>query len=145
MKTAKLLLVENNLLLARLLPLQLTKHGYEIVAVAKSGEEAIIKAAQHPLDLVLMDIDLDGMVDGIAAAAGIQAAQDVPVIFTTSHADAEIQRRVQAAGPVTCLLKPFTEKEISIAIEFNLYRHRAERERARLEAELRRLKDQLLP
>jgi FixJ family two-component response regulator len=61
-------------------------------------------------------------------------------VFITSHRDSQTLGRIQsAAGPATCLAKPFTEQEIALAIEFNLYRHNAERERARLESQLRAL------
>jgi DNA-binding response OmpR family regulator len=139
MKTARLLLVENSPLLASLLPIQLAKHGYQVLGQARTGEEAVEKASALPLDIVLMDIDLDGEMDGIAAAEAIRKMQDVPVIFTTSHSDSEIQKRIQTGGPATCLLKPFTEKDLSIAIKFTLYRHKAEQERQRLENEVRRL------
>jgi DNA-binding response OmpR family regulator len=139
MKTARILLVENSSLLATLLPLQLTKHGYQVVRVVKTGEEAVETAANTPLDIVLMDIDLDGEMDGIAAATALQKIQNVPLVFTTSHSDLEIQKRIQANGPAISLLKPFTEKELTLAIQFALYQHAAEREKQRLEQEVRRL------
>jgi DNA-binding response OmpR family regulator len=139
MKTARILLVENSSLLASLLPLQLTKHGYQVVRVVKTGEEAVETAANTPLDIVLMDIDLDGEMDGIAAAAALRHIQDIPLVFTTSHSDREIQKRVQANGPAICLLKPFTEKELTLAIQFALFQHEANREKQRLEQEVRRL------
>jgi len=122
MKTARLLIVENSPLLATLLPMQLAKHGFQVVAQAATGEDAVLKAAHTPLDLVLMDIDLDGEMDGIAAAEAICKTQDVPILFTTSHSGQDIQKRLHAAGPAACILKPFTEKELAIAIEFRLFR-----------------------
>jgi len=140
MKMAKLLLVENNPLLLKLLPLQLTRRGWQVAATVQTGEEAIVQARETRPDLVLMDIDLDGAIDGITAAASIKQELGIPILFTTSHNDPQTASRIQSAvGPALCLVKPFTEKEIALAIEFALYRHAAETERARLESQLRAL------
>jgi len=143
MKTARLLIVENSPLLATLLPMQLAKHGFQVVAQAATGEDAVLKAAHTPLDLVLMDIDLDGEMDGIAAAEAICKTQDVPILFTTSHSGQDIQKRLHAAGPAACILKPFTEKELAIAIEFRLFRHQSERLQQEMNAEIQRLTQRL--
>jgi len=140
MNMAKLLLVENNPLLVKLLPLQLTRRGWQIVATVQTGEDAILQARNTRPDLVLMDIDLDGDMDGITAAASIKNDFGIPILFTTSHNDPQATSRIQkSVGAALCLLKPFTEKEIALAIEFALYRHAAETERAKLESQLRAL------
>jgi DNA-binding response OmpR family regulator len=81
--------------------------------------------------------------DGIAAAEAICKTQDVPILFTTSHSGQDIQKRLHAAGPAACILKPFTEKELAIAIEFRLFRHQSERLQQEMNAEIQRLTQRL--
>ena len=131
----KILLVEDDPTLARLIPLQLTKYGCKVVAVAKSGEDGIVQAARLVPELILMDVDLQGEINGITAAATIQKTQDIPIIFISSHAD-ERGLQTQDSGPFSCLLKPLTEKELAMAIELNWCRHQAKLDRRRLTEEL---------
>jgi two-component system cell cycle sensor histidine kinase/response regulator CckA len=107
--------------------------GYQVVGEAASGEEALRKAARHKPDIVLMDIVLDGEMDGIAAAERLQQDHDIPVIFLTSHADTGTIRRATSTEPFGYLVKPFAEREIQAAIETALSRHQAESRFRKLE------------
>jgi DNA-binding response OmpR family regulator len=130
-KTVKLFLVEDNPVLARAIPSQMTKYGYEVLGVSSDGEDALAKFSGLAIDLVLMDIDLGGPMDGVATAHAMQKIREVPVVFITSHTGPEIQARVRDVKSALCLSKPFTEREISLTIELCLLRMRFEREQAR--------------
>lgn len=119
----KLLLVEDDPIIARSIPAQMTKYGYRVVGTARSGEEAVALAEKLAPDLVIMDVDLLGAMDGLAAAAEIQKNKYLPVLYTTSHAESERTEKARAAGPFTCLLKPLTERELAMGIELSLCRH----------------------
>lgn len=137
MKIVKLLLVEDDPILARSIPPQMTKYGYRIAGIASTGEEGVALAARLQPDLVLMDVDLLGAMDGVAAASAIQQTRNIPILFITSHADSERTKRAKAAGPFCCLLKPLTERELAIAIELSLCRHQFGEEQRRLTTQLK--------
>ena len=101
--------------------------GYEVAGVASSGEEAIEKVAEERPDLVLMDIRLQGRLDGIDAAGQIRARFDIPVVYLTAHADEATLQRAKLTEPFGYLLKPFEERELQTTIELALYRHKMER------------------
>lgn len=145
MKNAKLILVEDNPVLSRMIPLQMTKYGYEVVSVFNCGEEALKKSAELQFNLILMDIDLGGAMDGVAAAQALQRTKDVPVVFITSHDREEMRERTQSIRLSTCLAKPFTEREIALTIELSLERARHEREREKLLKKIETLQQQRLP
>ena len=87
MSKAKILVVEDERITARNIQNQLKKLGYNVSAIASSGEEAIQKTAETYPDLVLMDIKLEGDMDGIQAAEQIRIRFDIPVIYLTAYAD----------------------------------------------------------
>jgi two-component system sensor histidine kinase/response regulator len=111
--------------------------GYDVVGISSYGEDAINKAAEVRPDLVLMDIILKGIVDGIDAAEKIRAILNIPVIYLTAHADDGTLQRAMLTEPFGYIVKPFSERDLSIAIEFALYRSRMEADRQRLISQLR--------
>jgi CheY-like chemotaxis protein len=123
MTTARILVVEDERLIAIDLQRRLTRLGYAVVALAASGLEAIQKAlALHP-DLVLMDIRLQGEMDGVEAAQQIISTTAIPVVFMTAYVDEETQRRVRATSPWDCLYKPFTALQVQSTVEHVLAMH----------------------
>lgn len=100
--------------------------GYEIVAMAGSGADAIRLAGEHHPDLVLMDIRLKGQMDGIEAGREIRQRFRIPVIFLTAYADADTVQRSKSAEPFGYLLKPFEDSELNTAIEIALHKRAAE-------------------
>lgn len=106
--------------------------GYDVAGIANSGDDAITKAMEIRPDLVLMDIVLKGAVDGIDAAENIRALFNIPVIYLTAHADEATLQRARATDPFGYIVKPFREKDLYIAIEFALYKSRAEADTKRL-------------
>jgi signal transduction histidine kinase/DNA-binding NarL/FixJ family response regulator len=120
------LIVEDESIVALDLKQRLQSLGYEVVAIASSGEEAIRQAASNQPDLVLMDIKLKGEMDGVEAAQVIRARQGLPVIFLTAYADAETLDRAKHTRPYGYLIKPFEDKDLRTTVEIALYRHWAE-------------------
>lgn len=123
MKSAKILIVEDEKILALALKRILEKLGHEVVASTGSGEEAIALNSKLSPDLIMMDIFLETELDGLSAAEKIRLSSDVPIIFLTSYDDQKIlqsAKKLQASGYI---LKPFDEKEININIDLALYRY----------------------
>ena len=124
MQTTQVLVVEDENIVARDILTMLKGLGYGVAAVASSGEEAIEKAAAKQPDVVLMDIVLKGSVDGVQAAQEIRNRFRIPVIYLTAYADDDTLQRAKVTEPFGYILKPFEERELHIAIELALYRHR---------------------
>ena len=123
----KVLIVEDEGLIANDLAIQLRSSGYEVSAIAASGEEALAVIEKSQPDLVLMDIRLKGKLDGIDAALQIRSEYALPVIFLTSHADADTVARAKYAEPFGYLVKPFRQVTLCSAIEIALFKSRCER------------------
>jgi hypothetical protein len=123
----RVLIVEDELILAQDLALTLESKGYKTTALVKSGEEAIASAEADPPDVVLMDVMLQGGMDGIEASAAIAERVDVPTIYLTAYADEKIVARARKTSPFGYLVKPINETELSIMIEMAVYKHQTER------------------
>jgi len=124
----KILVVEDEAIVARDIERQLRKAGYEVPAVVASAEAAIEQAGQTSPDLVLMDIRLQGPVDGIEAAREIREQFKLPVIFLTAHADDETLARAKLTQPFGYIVKPIGHSNLTSSIEMALYKHRVERQ-----------------
>lgn len=135
MTQRRVLIVEDQPLIAADLCQTLATMGYEVLASLASGEEAVVAAIELRPELILMDIRLSGAMDGIQAATAIRDRLDVPIVYLTAYADDETIKRAKVTGPFGYLLKPFNERELRAAIEIALYKHSTERvlaeERAR--------------
>lgn len=127
MAKARILVVEDEKLLAEEIQHMLGSLGYEVAGAASSGEEAIAKAAETCPDLVMMDIVLKGSVDGVRAAEHISAHLDIPVVYLSAHADETTLQRATITEPYGYILKPFEERELHTNIEIALYKHRMEK------------------
>ena len=127
-KRARILVVEDESIVALDMRNQLVELGYEVVALAASGEDAVASAfALHP-DLVLMDIRLKGDMDGVEAAERIRREYDIPIIFITAYADEKTLARAKVTQAFGYILKPFQGREVLISIEMALYKHKIEYE-----------------
>jgi CheY-like chemotaxis protein len=136
MPKARVLIVEDEILIAKDLQKKLQGLGYEVPELATSGNDALAKAAEIVPDIVLMDIVLRNGLDGIETAERLQAQQGVPVIYVTAYADEQTLKRARITEPFGYLLKPFDVNLVVINIEIALYKHRMERQREELLAEL---------
>src|SRR5678816_3733605 len=127
MDTVRMLVVEDERIVSMDLQRRLKHMGYEIVGSAVSGEEAIEKAGALRPDMILMDIMLDGELDGIQAAEIIRARFKLPVIYLTAYADSATLERAKITEPFGYILKPFEERELHGHIEIALYKARMEK------------------
>lgn len=123
----RILVVEDETIVGLDLQKSLKRLGYEIAGTASTGAEGISKAGSTNPDLVLMDVILQGDMDGIQTAQAIQSRFEIPVIFLTACADESTLQRAKVTGPFGYLLKPFEERALHSHIEIALYRHRMER------------------
>jgi hypothetical protein len=147
MPNAKLLIVEDEEIVAFDIESTLKGLGYAVPAIVSSGEDAIAYAAKIQPDLVLMDIMLKGSMDGIEAANEIRSHFKIPVVYLTAHADLSTLERAKITEPFGYLLKPFEEKELQTAIEIALSRHQAEekmRQALEKEKEISELKSRFI-
>jgi signal transduction histidine kinase len=127
MEQARIMVVEDEGIVAWHLAQQLQDMGHTVPAVVSSGAEAVQQAAALHPDLVLMDIHLRGEIDGIEAAARIRAQGDIPVVYLTAYADQATLERAKITGPSGYVLKPFDERELRATIEMALFKHRMEK------------------
>jgi two-component system, response regulator PdtaR len=119
----RILIVEDDDIIANLISTMLEKKGYSIVGKIASGEESIIKAAELEPDLILMDINLAGIMDGVAAARFIFQLFQYPIVFLTALCDDQLLERAKGAQPLGYILKPFTVQDLSSNVELALYNH----------------------
>src|SRR6188768_4312203 len=121
-KAYSVIVVEDEGIVALDLCQSLESFGYKVLCHVSTGEEAIEKVASLKPDLVLMDINLAGKMDGVKAASIIHQSSQTPVIFLTAHADEGTLARAKFACPVGFLLKPFEPAELRASIETALFR-----------------------
>jgi len=133
--SARILIVEDERVTAEDLRDTLSDLGYTVTAVVASGAEAIAQAEENPPDIALMDIRIEGEMDGTEAALALREGFNIPVIYLTAHADGPNVERSKGAGPLGYITKPFEEATLHANIEIALHRHREEL-RARDKAEL---------
>ncbi len=121
----KILLVEDERLIAEDIKHTLISYGYEVLAITSSGKEAIEKTKELVPDLILMDIMLKGKLNGIKTGTIINKKYDIPIIFVTAYADDITIKQAASASPYGFILKPFDSKEIHAVIEMAMVKHRA--------------------
>ena len=129
MAKPRILVAEDESIFALDLKITLEGLGYTVLAIASSGAAAIWTAEETHPDLVLMDIKLDGIMDGVEAAARIRERFDIPVIFLTAFTDDQILERAKQVKPYGYIIKPVKQdREVGIAIEMSLHRRELELE-----------------
>ena len=128
MDQVRILVVEDEVIVARTIASQLNQLGYIVTGTASSGKVAIAKASETKPELVLMDIILKGEMDGITTAAYIREQLDIPVIFLTAYGDENTLQRAKITQPFGYVVKPFTSQDLRIAIEIGLLKHQLERD-----------------
>jgi PAS domain S-box-containing protein len=128
MANGEILVVEDESIVALDLKRCLQNLGYQVNRVTAAGEKAIKMVAAQKPDLVLMDIRLQGEMDGIEAAKVIHSDYDVPVVYLTAYADDQTLQNATAAVPYGYLLKPFEPRELKTTIEVALFKHKIEQE-----------------
>jgi signal transduction histidine kinase len=123
-ESTNILIVEDELLIAKNLAYKLEKLGYKIADIVSSGADAIQRAVEIQPDLILMDIVIKGDIDGIETAAIINQKLDIPIVYTTAYADDKTLQRAENTGSYGYLLKPFKERELHATIKIALSKHK---------------------
>lgn len=120
---ANILIVEDELLIAKNIAKKLEKFGCNIVKIVASGKAAIQQASEASLDLILMDIAIKGKIDGIETANSIRKTVDTPIIFLTAYANDETLDRASKTGCYGYLIKPFRDKELQATVQITLSKY----------------------
>ncbi len=144
MDEIKILIVADDVSVARDVQRILEELGYSVPAILRSGQEALEKVAAARPDLALMDVQLKGEMDGVETARQMRDRFDVPVVYLTACADDEILERAKSTAPFGYIVKPFEERELRSTVETALYRHQAERRLRENEEQCRALVEQSL-
>lgn len=126
MKKDSVLVVEDDFIVAKVIEKNLIDFGYAITGLVATGEEAIAKAGSEKPDLILMDIHLQGDMDGIAASEKIRAAFNIPVIFLTALSDKQTFEQALVTAPFGYIIKPFTPDTLSTTIRVALNKKQAD-------------------
>ncbi|MCB0731650.1 MAG: response regulator [Ignavibacteriae bacterium] len=126
MNKSRILIVEDEIIIAMEIADRLKAMGYEVIRIVSNGEMAVKTANEENPDLILMDIMIQGPIDGIETATKIHLTSDVPVIYLTANADESTLERAKISDAFGYLIKPFEEKELNTTIEMALYKHRME-------------------
>ena len=143
MQTIKILIVEDESIIAMELEERLTQLGYEVTGIAADSKTALQKVeTQHP-DIVMMDIHIQGPRDGIETAGEIRERFSIPVIYLTAHAEPATLQRAKATEPYGYLVKPFRAQELQAAIEMALYKRSMEQRLRESEAQFKRLAENI--
>jgi PAS domain S-box-containing protein len=133
MEKARILIVEDETVIALGIESKLQILGYEVTSIVNSGDKAIEKAESEKPDLILMDIRLKGEMDGIDAAEVIRNKFGIPVIFSTAYLDQERIERVKITMPFGYLLKPIQERDLNVTLEMALYVAKVDAKRKKAE------------
>lgn len=122
----KILIVEDEAVIAMELEARLNQLGYQVIGSASSSDSALQKIETMPPDLVLMDIHITGAKDGIETAEEVRTRYNIPVIYLTAYADGNTLQRAKLTIPFGYLLKPFREEELRTTIEMAIHKHRTD-------------------
>lgn len=123
MNNERILIVEDEKIIAIDLQRRLERFGYSVVGMAGEGSEAVSLALELNPDIILMDIMLGGSMDGVEAAKAIKKYKDIPFIFLTAYTDEKTLERAKEVQPYGYILKPFKERELYTTIDIALYKH----------------------
>ncbi len=119
----RILIVDDDPIIPHLISTMLQKKGYAIAGIVTTGEEAVVKSAELSPDLVIMDVNLSGSLDGMDAAHYIFQLFHNPILFITGISEEERLERVKCSRPYGIIFKPFTAIEISTSVELAIYNH----------------------
>jgi DNA-binding LytR/AlgR family response regulator len=119
-ESIKILIVEDEMVIAANISLQLTALGYEVTGIVPRGEEALLHIKDNEPDLMLLDINLKGTLDGIDTAKAMQKTHDIPIIYLTANTDDAHFNRAKETHPYGFIAKPFKKLDLQRAIELAL-------------------------
>lgn len=120
--SVKILVVEDEMIIGAKISMQLTSMGYEVTGVLPRGEEALLHVEENNPDIVLLDIQLKGKLNGIETAAALQKKRDQPIIYLTANADEATFNQAKATRPYAFISKPYKPLDLQRAIELTISR-----------------------
>lgn len=132
----RILITEDDHVSALLLKKALEKNNHQIIGISESGEEALEILSEHHADIVMMDINLAGELDGIRTTEIINEKYDIPVVYLSASSDAETLTKVVGTNPSAYVIKPFNIRELNMVIELAIFKDRKEKELQKLNNEL---------
>jgi len=118
----KILVVEDEMIIAAKISMQLTSLGYEVTGILPRGEEALLHIEENKPDIVLLDINLKGKIDGVETAAQMQLRNNIPIIYLTANSDEATFNRAKPTRPYAFISKPFKQLDLQRAIELTISR-----------------------
>ena len=118
----KILVVEDEMIIAAKISMQLTSLGYEVTGILPRGEQAIQQLKDNLPDIILLDINLKGDIDGIETARRVQLLADIPIIYLTANSDEATFNRAKPTRPYAFISKPFKQLDLQRAIELTISR-----------------------
>jgi CheY-like chemotaxis protein len=121
---SKILIVEDEAVVALAMEKQLTRLGFEVIGTCDNGLDALQKAAEESPQLVLMDIKINGDLDGVDTVKQLRAVFDIPVIYLTSYSDEATLERAKVTEPFGYLLKPFDDLTLKTTFDLALHKHK---------------------
>lgn len=130
MGNERIMIVEDESIVAMGIKHKLGDLGYDVVGIVATGEGAVKTALKTEPDLILMDIVLKGDMDGIEAAQQIHRHLDTPIIYITAYSDEEVLERARITEPYGYILKPFKKSEINANIQMAIYKHKCDRKKS---------------
>lgn len=136
MRETTILIIEDELIIAKDLQNRLESEGYNVPEVCINGEEAMELIEIIKPDMVLIDIQLESQYDGIETAEKIRLNYNLPVIYMTAHVNNDVLERIKLTQPSGFLMKPINYTELSTSIELGIYKHKIESQNSRLLDEL---------
>jgi CheY-like chemotaxis protein len=139
----RVLIVEDEAIIALEMEARLNTMGYEVINCVASGEEALEIVNATPPDVILMDINIQGKLDGVMLAKTIREHYAIPCVFLTAYSDDLTIKRAAGSNPLGYLTKPFSDREVHAAIQIGLYREEKERELKAQREELERVNKEL--
>ena len=124
----KILIVEDEMIIAANISLQLSSLGYEVTGIIPRGGEALIHIEQQQPDILLLDINLKGDIDGIETAQLMQKSFNIPVIYLTANTDEAHFNKAKSTNPYAFISKPFKKLDLQRAVELTVNRLKTEKE-----------------
>lgn len=135
-KQYKIQIVEDDKDVQDVLAQYITSLGYSVIGLSSTGKDALYLANSLKPDLVLMDIGIDGEIDGIETGKELKSLQDLPIVFVTGSFDDKTIEEAKEAEPMGYLIKPVDVRELKVTIEFAIFKHRLQSENENLVIEL---------
>jgi len=139
----RILIVEDDMIIAANISLQLSNLGYEVTGIESRGEEAILHAKENTPDILLLDINLKGNLDGIDTAKSIQRSKHIPIIYLTANSDEVTFARAKETHPQAFITKPFNKQDLQRTIELAGDRIRQRKEKRQAGTEIEVLSDRI--